>query len=199
MPRVGFPALPSHGAGQAIGLLGGSFNPPHAGHLHITELALKRLKLDAVWWLVSPGNPLKEHGDLAPFDERVRRACEIADHPRIRISAIESQIGENYTADTLAYVVSRAPDTRFVWLMGADGLANFHRWRAWQRIAALMPLGIIDRPGWMLQALASPAARRLAQYRRDEANAPCLARMRPPGWLLLFGPRSELSSTAMRG
>ena len=192
------PRLPPHGAGQRIGLLGGSFNPPHAGHRHISLVALRRLQLDAVWWLVTPGNPLKALGALRPLDERLAAARQVARHPRIAVTDIEAQLGLRYTADVLAALCGRAPDASFVWLMGADNLAQFHRWRRWQEIAALMPLAVIDRPEATLRALHAPAAIALADARVAEEDATTLAGRPPPAWIFLHGPRSELSSTRLR-
>lgn len=193
-----WPALPPCGAGQRIGLLGGSFNPPHAGHRHISELALRRLGLDAIWWLVTPGNPLKDAGALKPLNERIAAAKRIAAHPRIRVTAVEADVGISRTRDTLRYLTRRCPATRFVWLMGADNLADFHRWHAWKEIAAMVPIAVIDRPDKTFLATSGRAAAWLARYRLDESDAANLAVIRPPAWLFLHGPRSPLSSTVLR-
>ena len=198
MPPDPVPRLPVHAAGMRIGLLGGSFNPPHAGHLHISMVALRRLRLDAVWWLVTPGNPLKDTRDLAPLAERVAAARAKACHPRIKVSGIEAALGTRYTVDTLAALQVRAPGVRFVWLMGADNLAQFQRWRDWRRIAALMPFAVIDRPEATLSATHSRAAIALAADRVPECAAATLAMRAPPAWCFLHGPRSELSSTRLR-
>jgi nicotinate-nucleotide adenylyltransferase len=193
-----WPILPPHGAGQRIGLLGGSFNPPHAGHRHISELALKRLRLDVVWWLVTPGNPLKDTAGLVPPRTRIEAARSIARHPRIRVTAVEADVGLSRTRDTLVYLRRRCPSAHFVWLMGADNLASFHRWHAWQEIARLVPIAVFDRPGSTLSAAAGGAAVWLRRFRVDESDAPDLADRRPPAWVFLHGPRSRLSSTALR-
>jgi nicotinate-nucleotide adenylyltransferase len=191
-------SLPPHPPGLRIGLYGGSFNPPHAGHLHVTLLALKRLRLDRAWWIVTPGNPLKELSGLAPLPERMAAARRLARHPRIDVTGFEAKIGARYTLDTLEYAAARAPAVRFVWIMGADNLAQFSRWRGWRRIAELMPFAVVDRPGWTLRATHSKAALALAPFRIDESDAPVLADLAPPAWVFLHGPRSPLSSTVLR-
>jgi nicotinate-nucleotide adenylyltransferase len=190
--------LPPHPLGLRIGLYGGSFNPPHAGHRHVTSLALKRLKLDRVWWIVTPGNPLKELSGLAPLSERMAAARALARHPRIDVTGFEQDIGARYTLDALEHLAGRAPAARFVWIMGADNLAQFHRWRGWRRIAELMPFAVVDRPGWTLRATSSKAALALAPFRIDETDAPVLPGLAPPAWVFLHGPRSTLSSTVLR-
>lgn len=139
-------ALPPHSDGMRIGLLGGSFNPPHQAHRAISLFALKRLQLDRVWWLVTPGNPLKNNGGLHALAERAAAARKVAADPRIEISCLESVIGTRYTADTIDYLRRRASRLRFVWIMGADNLAQFHRWQKWQHIAAQVPMAVVDRP-----------------------------------------------------
>jgi nicotinate-nucleotide adenylyltransferase len=181
-----------------IGLYGGTFNPAHAGHRHVSLLALKRLKLDRIWWVVTPGNPLKERGGLAPACERAEAARRIAHHPCIDITCFEEEIGAHYTVETLTYVAARCPTVHFVWIMGADSLGSFHRWLGWRRIAGLMPFAVIDRPGWTLRAVQSRAAIALAPYRIDESDAALLADLPPPAWTFLHGPRSPLSSTELR-
>jgi nicotinate-nucleotide adenylyltransferase len=195
---VAVPSLPPHPPGLRIGLYGGSFNPPHAGHLHVGLLALKRLRLDRIWWLVTPGNPLKELGGLPPLAERMAAAQALARHPRLAVTGFEAEIGARYTLDSLEYLAGHAPGVRFVWIMGADNLAQFDRWRGWRRIAQLMPFAVIDRPGWTLRAARSRAALALARFRIDETDAPVLADRAPPAWVFLHGPRSALSSTVLR-
>ena len=190
--------LPPAAPGQRIGLYGGSFNPAHAGHLHVGRTALRRLRLDRVWWLVTPGNPLKDLGQLAPLEERMSQARRIAADPRIVVTGFEARLGLRYTVDTLRWLRRRRPDLRFVWIMGADSLGSFHRWRDYETIAALMPIAVIDRPGHTLTAKAARAARRYAAARLPEAQAPTLPSRKPPAWVFLHGPRSELSSTALR-
>lgn len=189
---------PLAGPGQRIGLLGGSFNPPHGTHVAVSEAALKRLGLDQVWWLVTPGNPLKEHGDLAPLDERLAACRRLAVNPRIRVTALEADLGTALTAATVSFLTRRFPDVRFVWIMGGDNLAGFHRWAAWRRIAALVPIAVADRPLWRLKALASPAARALGPYRLPDDHAGLLAERRPPAWVYLPIRLSSESSTEIR-
>ncbi|WP_286159026.1 nicotinate-nucleotide adenylyltransferase [Methylobacterium sp. Leaf456] len=190
--------LPPAARGQRIGLYGGSFNPAHAGHLHVGRTALRRLRLDRVWWLVTPGNPLKDVGELAPLDARITQARHIATDPRIVVTGFEAGLGLRYTVETLRQLRRRRPDLRFVWIMGADSLGSFHRWRHYEEIAALMPIAVIDRPGHTLTAKAARAARRFAAARLPECEAPTLASQKPPAWVFLHGPRSALSSTALR-
>src|SRR5690606_10326285 len=158
-------------AGLRVGLLGGSFNPAHAGHRHISLEALRRLKLDEIWWLVTPQNPLKPVCGTAPLDRRVAAARRVADHPRIRVTDIERRLGTRYTADTLAALTARFPRTRFVWLMGADNLAQIHRWRHWTRIFHTVPIAVLDRPTYSLKASGGVAARRFARYRVSPREA----------------------------
>ncbi len=191
-------ALPLHTDGMRIGLLGGSFNPPHAAHRAISLFAIKRLKLDRVWWLVSPGNPLKDHADLHDLKERADAAQELADDPRIDVTCLESVIGTQYTADTISYLRRRASGLHFVWIMGADNLAQFHRWQNWQQIASEVPLAVIDRPPHSFRAIASPAAQALARYRISESQAGMLADHSTPAWVFLTGMKLSLSSTQLR-
>ncbi len=181
-----------------VGLLGGSFNPPHAAHRDISLFAMKRLKLDRVWWLVTPGNPLKDHGALHELDERAEAARRLADDPRIDVSCLEAVIGVRYTVDTITYLRRRTSGLRLVWIMGADNLAQFHRWQNWQRIAASMPIAVIDRPPQSFRALSAPAAQALARYRIPENQASRLADQRPPAWVFLTGMKLKMSSTGLR-
>lgn len=190
--------LPPHGPGLRIGLFGGSFDPPHEGHLLVARAALTRLGLDRLWWLVTPGNPLKDHSRLAPLAERLAAAKALARDPRIVVTDLEARAGLVYTVDTLRYLKARCPGVRFVWIMGGDGLASLHRWRGWREIAALAPFAVIDRPGQTLRAKAAPAARALAASRLPETRARSLATAQPPSWVYLHGPRSRLSSTEIR-
>ena len=191
-------AIPLHTDGMRIGLLGGSFNPPHIAHRAISLFAIKRLKLDRVWWLVTPGNPLKQNGALHDLSERAAAARRMADDPRIDVSCLESVIGTRYTADTIAYLRSRASGLRLVWIMGADNLAQFHRWQNWRRLASEVPIAVIDRPPQSFRALAAPAAQALARYRLPENEAGSLADRRPPAWVFLTGMKLNLSSTGLR-
>lgn len=193
-----WPRLPTSGPDQRIGLLGGSFNPAHSGHRHISLLALKRLGLDAIWWLVTPGNPLKDHSELANLETRLANAKAIADHPRIKVTGFEAQAGSLYTADTLKMLRQRCPNMRFVWLMGADNLAGFHHWNQWQRIVQSMPIAVIDRPGATDAALASPAGRAMARFRVPNDRLRLLPEAPAPAWGFVFGPLSPESSTRLR-
>jgi nicotinate-nucleotide adenylyltransferase len=191
-------SIPLYTNGMRIGLLGGSFNPPHVAHRAISLFAIKRLKLDRVWWLVTPGNPLKEHGALHDLEARAEAARRMADDPRIDISCLESVIGTRYTVDTISYLRRRASGLRFVWIMGADNLAQFHRWQNWRRIASEVPIAVIDRPPQSFRALAAPAAQALARYRLPENQAIRLADQRAPAWVFLTGMKLNLSSSGLR-
>ncbi len=191
-------AIPLYSNGMRIGLLGGTFNPPHVAHRAISLFAIKRLKLDRVWWLVTPGNPLKDHGGLRDLDARADAARKMANDPRIDVSCLESVIGMRYTVDTISYLRRRAAGLRFVWIMGADNLAQFHRWQNWRRIAEAVPIAVIDRPPQSFRALAAPAAQALARYRLPENQAGRLADVQAPAWVFLTGMKSNLSSTGLR-
>jgi nicotinate-nucleotide adenylyltransferase len=191
-------ALPLFSQGMRVGLLGGSFNPPHAAHRAISLFALKRLNLDRVWWLVTPGNPLKDHGGLHDLDERVEAARRMAHDPRIDVSCLEAVIGTRYTVDTITYLRRRTSGVRLVWIMGADNLAQFHRWQNWRRIAAEVPIAVIDRPPQSFRALSGPAAQALAPYRLPENKAGRLADQHAPAWVFLTGMKLDLSSTGLR-
>src|SRR3981081_4245092 len=191
-------SIPLYTNGMRVGLLGGSFNPPHVAHRAISLFAIKRLKLDRVWWLVTPGNPLKQHGALPDPDQRIEAARQMADDPRIDVSCLESVIGTRYTVDTITYLRRRAAGLRFVWIMGADNLAQFHRWENWRRIASEVPIAVIDRPPQSFRALAAPAAAALGRYRLPENQAARLADRRAPAWVFLTGMKLNLSSTGLR-
>ena len=181
-----------------IGLLGGSFNPPHEGHALITRLALRRLQLDRVWWLVTPGNPLKSPAGLAAMRARMAAARLLDVGPRVVVSDIEAQIGSRFTCDTLVWLKRRAPGVHFVWIMGADNLRQFDRWRHWRSIADLVPIVVVDRPGSTLRAICSRGGAALARWRVPERDAARFAVMPPPALLFLHGRRSGLSSTELR-
>jgi nicotinate-nucleotide adenylyltransferase len=191
-------ALPFYTNGMRIGLLGGSFNPPHAAHRAISQFALKRLQLDRVWWLLTPGNPLKNHDGLHALAERAAAALKVADDPRINVSCLEAVIGTRYTVDTIIHLRRRVSGVHFVWIMGADNLAQFHRWKDWRRIASDVPIAVIDRPPQSFRALAAPAAQALARYRVPENQAARLADLPAPAWVFLTGMKSNLSSTGLR-
>ena len=192
------PRLPPFAPGMRIGLLGGSFNPPHEGHALITRLALRRLHLDRVWWLVTPGNPLKSLTGLAALKARVEAARRLDVGPRVVVSDIEAQIGSRFTYDTLLWLRRRAPGVHFVWIMGADNLRQLHLWRHWRAMADLVPIVVVDRPGSTLRATSSKAGAALAPWRAPERDAARFVAMRPPALLFLHGRRSSLSSTALR-
>ena len=191
-------AIPPYCNGMRIGLLGGSFNPPHLAHRAISLFAIKRLKLDRVWWLVTPGNPLKDESTLHDIAERAEAAQRLAHDPRIDVSCLESVIGTRYTVDTIMYLRRRASSLRFVWIMGADNLSQFHRWQDWRRIASEVPIAVIDRPPQSFRALAAPASQALAPYRLPENQAGLLADHRAPAWVFLTGLKLNLSSTGLR-
>lgn len=195
---AGITELPYAGRNMRIGLFGGSFNPPHEGHRLVALQALKRLSLDAVWLLVSPGNPLKNHADLAPLAERVGAARRVMRHPQIKVTGFEAAHGFRYSYDTLRYLKQSRPSARFVWIMGADNLVQFHKWERWRDIADLMPMAVYVRPGSSRQALVSVAARTLAPYRLDESDAEILVTRTPPAWVYLHGLVSTLSSSSIR-
>jgi nicotinate-nucleotide adenylyltransferase len=190
--------LPPHAAGMTIGLFGGTFDPPHQAHLDASLLAMKRLHLDRIWWLVTPGNPLKDTRGLAPLATRMAAARALTNHPRIVVTGIEADIGVRYTYDTVAYLVSHCPGVRFVWIMGADNLRSFHRWQNWRGIANLVPMAVVDRLGPSLYSMFGTSAQALARARIPESKALTLATRKPPAWVFLHGLKSPLSSTALR-
>ena len=190
--------LPSSAPGQAIGLLGGSFNPAHEGHLNISRHAIKRLGLDQVWWLVSPGNPLKSHDDLASVDTRMNDARELIQNRRIQVTDFERHLPTPYTASTLEFLTSRLDLVNFVWLMGADNLAQIHLWKNWETIFNLTPIAVIDRPGFGMKARASLAAQKYSPAYVDQADASGLAAMVAPAWTFLNVPLSSASSSRIR-
>ncbi len=181
-----------------IGLFGGTFDPAHAAHRSACLLAMKRVGLDRVWWLVTPGNPLKDTRGLAPLQERVDAAQALAHHPRIDVTDLEAEIGTRYSYETIAYLLRRCPQVHFVWIMGADNLRSFHRWQRWRDIAALVPIVVIDRLGPSLYATAGIASQAFARFRIPEAAAKRLPEKKPPAWVYLHGLKSPLSSTALR-
>jgi nicotinate-nucleotide adenylyltransferase len=190
--------LPPHAPGMRIGLFGGTFDPAHEAHRAACLFAMRRLGLDRVWWLVTPGNPLKDTNGLAPIGERVAAARALAHHPRIDVSDLEAKLGTSYTYETISYLVRECPGVRFVWIMGADNLRSFHRWQRWRDIADLVPIAVIDRLGPSLYAMASAAGQTLARFRIPESAAQTLPERKPPAWIFLHGLKSPLSSTALR-
>src|ERR1700691_3492178 len=181
-----------------VGLFGGTFDPPHAAHRGACLLAMKRIGLDRVWWLVTPGNPLKDTHGLAPLAARVVAAQALADDPRIDVTDLEAQLGTRYTYETVRYLVRACPGVHFVWIMGAANLRAFHPWQRWRGIAGLVPIAVVDRLGARLYAAGSAAGQALASFRIPETAARSLPERRPPAWIYLHGLKSPLSSTALR-
>jgi nicotinate-nucleotide adenylyltransferase len=184
--------------GPLTGLLGGSFNPAHGAHRKVSLFALSALGLDEVWWLVSPGNPLKPAAGMASLADRAASARHMARRAPIRVTAIERELGTRFTVDTLAALARRYPRRRFVWLMGADNLAQFHRWKDWRRLARIMPIAVMARPGYDAAALASPAMAWLRRFRRRPASLMSMAKWSGPALVILrFDPDSR-SASAIR-
>lgn len=184
--------------GMTVGLFGGSFNPAHEGHAHVAETALTRIGLDRIIWLVSPQNPLKSEQDTAPLADRMASARAFARGPSMLVSDVETRIGTRWTVDTLRALQVRHPGVRFVWVMGSDNLATFHRWRGWTDIMATMPVAVVARPGSMLQSRSAPAARRYAGHRVSSREAAALPYLAAPAWTYLRAPLNGESSTALR-
>ncbi|MEJ6390540.1 nicotinate-nucleotide adenylyltransferase [Gymnodinialimonas ulvae] len=189
--------LPFAMPGQVIGLFGGSFDPPHEGHVHVSREALKRFGLDRVWWLVSPGNPLKRRGP-APLDRRMAAAQALIRHPRVLATDIEARIGTRYTAATLEALMRLYPGVRFVWLMGADNLAQFHRWQHWDWIMDHVPIGVLARPGQRISARTSVAAQHYRDAKLPASAARLLGKADAPAWCFLNVPMRDVSSSEIR-
>jgi len=208
MPHPGVIATPARlaaalgghlpGPKAAIGLLGGSFNPPHQAHRDISLQALQHLGLNEVWWLVSPQNPLKATAGMAPLAERLAQARLMVNHPRLRPSSLETLLGTRHTADTLSALKQRFQALRFVWLMGADNMVELEKWYKWEQIFNLVPVAIFDRPSYALRAMAAKPAKRFAQKRLKEASSRRLADCRTPAWVFIHGRRNPLSATHIR-
>ncbi len=192
--RLGFHLAP----GMKVGLLGGSFNPAHEGHAHVAETALARLGLDRVIWLVSPQNPLKSQSETAALKDRMASAGRMARGRSMIVSDAETRLGARYTLDTVRILKRRFPGVKFVWLMGADNLASFHRWKGWSQIMDEIPVAVVSRPWAGLKSRFSPAARRFAFARRPSSRSRLLPDARPPAWSYLRGPLNFASSTALR-
>lgn len=194
----GFNIYPQDWRAPKIGLLGGSFNPAHAGHFQISLLALRRLQLQEVWWLVSPQNPLKLTEDMAPYNKRLASAKSQARDNRIKVSGVEIFLNTRYTIDTLKRLLIRFPRHRFVWIMGADNLMQITRWHRWNEIFGTVPIAVFDRPSYSFQALAGIASTRYEHYRLKGYSGNTLANHHPPKWMFLWGSNNRKSSTAIR-
>ncbi|WP_075627368.1 nicotinate-nucleotide adenylyltransferase [Xaviernesmea oryzae] len=190
--------MPHAEQGMIVGLFGGSFNPPHAGHQLVADIALRRLRLQQLWWMVTPGNPLKSRSNLAPLSERIAASEAMVHDPRIKVTAFEASLPASFTAQTIERIRARNPAVRFIWIMGADNLMSFDRWQRWREIVGKVPIAVIDRPGATLSYLSSKMARTFDYARVDEEDAATLAFRRAPAWTFIHGPRSPLSSTALR-
>ena len=186
------------GRHRRIGLLGGSFNPAHGGHLHLSLIALRYLALDEVWWLVSPQNPLKPARGMASFEKRLKNAARYARHPRIRVLGLEEKLGTRFTLDTLEALQPRFPHQHFVWLMGADNLTQMRRWKDWPKIFARVPIAVFARPAYCQQALAEMAAQRFHRHRVAANRSRGLALMAPPAWVFFCSKLDASSATAIR-
>jgi len=186
------------GAGRRIGLLGGSFNPAHEGHLHISQLAIKLLELKEIWWLISPQNPLKSEEGMAPLADRLAGAESLAGGEKITVTALESELGTRYTADTLNALKERFPEAQFVWLMGADNLIQIDRWHNWTSIFETVPVAIFARPTYSLEAESAKASTQFARFRVKPHQANQLADMDSPAWVFLRTPESSVSATEIR-
>ncbi|WP_183194040.1 nicotinate-nucleotide adenylyltransferase [Bartonella fuyuanensis] len=183
---------------NVVGLFGGSFNPPHAGHLLVAKIAIWRLHLDQLWWMVSPGNPLKDCTQLLPLEERMRLSFKLIDHPKIRLTGFEKTIGSKVSVDTISYILTHSSGVNFVWIMGADSLTTIHHWYRWRDIVSMLPIAIIDRPLGKKSALSSPMAHIYRRFRLDEKKSKRLPFIKPPVWTYLHGPLSFQSSTNLR-
>ncbi len=188
--------LASQWRDRTVGLYGGSFNPAHEGHLHVAREAIKRLHLDAIWLMISPGNPLKELDALADHQRRKDRLLELVDtRPKITVTDVEKKLGTRYSVDTIKALQTAMPKTRFVWVMGADNMQDFHRWRKWRDIAEMLPIAIFDRPGYSVGGLNSKFAR---QYGRYKVPYRQLLSTHAPAWTFVPIPKHAGSATNIR-
>ncbi|WP_375668327.1 nicotinate-nucleotide adenylyltransferase [Bartonella sp. AP36NXGY] len=183
---------------NVVGLFGGSFNPPHAGHLLVAKIAIRRLHLDQLWWMITPGNPLKDCTQLLPLEERMRLSFKLIDHPKIRLTGFEKAIGSKVSVDTIFHILTHYSGVNFVWIMGADSFATIHHWYRWHDIVSMLPIAIIDRPLGNWSALSSPMAHIYRRFRLDERESKRLPFIKPPVWTYLHGPLSFQSSTNLR-
>ncbi|EJF96301.1 nicotinate-nucleotide adenylyltransferase [Bartonella taylorii] len=183
---------------NVVGLFGGSFNPPHAGHLLVAKIAIRRLRLDQLWWMVTPKNPLKDCTNLLSLEERMGLSVELIDHPKIRVTGFEQAIGSKVSVDTVSHILAHYRGVRFVWVIGADSFASIHHWYRWHDIISMLPIAIIDRPFMHTSALSSPMAHVYRSFRLDERESIRLPFMKPPAWTYLHGPLSFQSSTNLR-
>ncbi|WP_345096870.1 nicotinate-nucleotide adenylyltransferase [Bartonella acomydis] len=183
---------------NVVGLFGGSFNPPHAGHLLVAKIAIRRLRLDQLWWMVTPGNPLKDCTKLASLEERMHLSVGLVDHPKIRVTGFEQAIGSKVSVDTISYILAHCPGVRFVWVIGADSFVTIHHWYRWHNIISMLPIAVVDRPFVHMPALSSPMAHIYRSFRLDERESVRLPFIKPPAWTYLHGPLSFQSSTDLR-
>ncbi|WP_455478668.1 nicotinate-nucleotide adenylyltransferase [Bartonella sp. B10] len=183
---------------SVVGLFGGSFNPPHAGHLLVAKIAIRCLRLDQLWWMVTPGNPLKNCTQLLSLDERMQLSSELIDHPKIRVTGFECAIGSTVSVDTISYILTRCRGVHFVWVIGADSFATIHHWYRWRDIVLMLPIAVIDRPSVGMSAFSFPMAHRYRNFRLDERESIRLPFMKPPAWTYLHGLLSFQSSTDLR-
>ncbi len=190
--------FPGRSRGLTVGLFGGSFNMPHAGHALVADQAIQKLSLDRLLWLVSPGNPLKSHHNLAPLVERIEFSKALVKNNRIIVTGLEQVLSTIYSFDTLVYLKTRYPEINFVWVMGADSMATFHKWRFWKKIVCLVPILIVNRPYSTYKALNSPMAQTFARYRVLQEGLRTLPFLSPPAWGFVFGSLSYLSSSELR-
>ncbi|WP_246856461.1 nicotinate-nucleotide adenylyltransferase [Acetobacter vaccinii] len=199
-PRAEYDGVPTWGDARRcrIGLLGGSFNPAHAGHLAIARRALVQLRLDQVWLMVSPGNPLKPRRGMAPLAQRLQTARQLVDGRRVIATDIEARIGTRYTVDTLRCLKARFKNAHFVWLTGADGLVTLPRWKGWRGLVHTVAMAVFPRPGQNFAALNGAAGHYMARWRLPACQAGCLAMRRPPVWAFLPGAQNSISATAIR-